>query len=151
MSMGASELMSRVNVDGVVGDIPLDLCWEVLESSALGRLAVVHDGKIHIFPINFAVDGNKIYFRTAAGSKVLAVKANDQVALEVDAFDETSAYTVVVKGRAAVVESPEEVATADALALSPWIPTLKLRWVRIWPSEVTGRAFRRGAEPEAYV
>ena len=73
------------------------------------------------------------------------------MALEIDAFDDAAAYSIVVKGKAAWVDSPEEVAIADALPLTPWIPTLKMRWVRIWPDDVTGRAFHRGAEPTADV
>lgn len=149
--MQASEVLSRAAIDGVVGDVSPELCWEALESTSLGRLAVVEDDKIHIFPVNYVVDGSKIYFRTAPGSKLLALEANPHVALEIDAFDDDAAYSVVVKGRAAWVETPEEVAAADALPLTAWIPTLKLRWVRIWPAEVTGRVFRRGAEPNPYV
>ena len=151
MSMDASELLSRSGIDGVVGEISTELCWKALESTTLGRLAVAIDDEIHIFPINYAVDGAKIYFRTAAGSKLLALKEQPQVALEIDAFDDDAAYSVVVKGTAAWVETPTEVAAADALKLTAWLPTLKLRWVRIWPNEVTGRVFHRGTEPNPYV
>lgn len=151
MNMGASELLSRSGIDGAVGELSPELCWKALESNTLGRLAVMHEDEIHIFPINYAVDGAKIYFRTAAGSKLLALTDRPQVAMEIDAFDDDAAYSVVVKGGAEWVESPSEVAAADALPLTAWIPTLKLRWVRIWPSEVTGRVFQRGTEPNPYV
>lgn len=151
MSMSATSLLARADVDGVVGEIRPELCWEALESNTLGRLAVEQDGAIHIFPINYVVDGAKIYFRTAMGSKLLALKTHAQVALEIDDFDDEAAYSVVVKGRAAALDSPSDVAAADALQLTAWIPTLKLRWVRIWPAEVTGRVFRRGMEVNPYV
>ncbi|HEU5223533.1 MAG TPA: pyridoxamine 5'-phosphate oxidase family protein [Candidatus Lumbricidophila sp.] len=151
MTMSASQVLARTNLTGAIGSIGPELCWEALESNTLGRLAVVLDGKIHIFPINYAVDGTRIYFRTAAGSKLFALRTHPEVALEIDAVDDEAAYSVVVKGLAAWVESPDEVAIADALPLRAWIPTLKLRWVRIWAAEVTGRAFRRGAEPLPYV
>lgn len=151
MGMGASELVSRVSAAGTAGDIPLELCWTALEANALGRLAVELEGVIHIFPVNYVVDGATIYFRTALGSKLLAVKENPVVAFEIDEVDDHAAYSIVVKGRAAHVDSRSEVAAADALPLTPWVPTLKLRWARIWPSEVTGRCFRLGPEPDPYV
>jgi len=151
MTMNASELLARADITGAVGSIGPDLCWEALESNSLGRLAVVLEDKIHVFPINYTVDGTKIYFRTAGGSKLLALKTHPEVALEIDAVDDEAAYSVVVKGHAAWVDSLDEVAAAEALPLTPWIPTLKMRWVRIWAAEVTGRAFRRGEEPNPYV
>jgi hypothetical protein len=32
----------------------------------------------------------------------------------------------------------------------PWIPTLKYTYVRITPTSVSGRRFRRGPEPARY-
>lgn len=151
MSMAASELLSRAGIEGAVGEISAELCWKALESTTLGRLAVAIDDQIHIFPINYAAAGARIYFRTAAGSKLVALKEHPHVALEIDAFDDQAAYSVVVKGAAAWVETPSEVSAADDLNLTAWIPTLKLRWVRIWPNEVTGRVFRRNEEPNPYV
>ena len=43
-----------------------------------------------------------------------------------------------------------EVERADALPLAPWIPTLKYDYVRIAPASLSGRAFRRGPEPDRY-
>jgi|APAra7269097559_1048567.scaffolds.fasta_scaffold16659_2 nitroimidazol reductase NimA-like FMN-containing flavoprotein (pyridoxamine 5'-phosphate oxidase superfamily) len=151
MAMSASNLLSRAELEGVVGEIRPELCWEALESNTLGRLAVAHDDTIDIFPINYVVDGARIYFRTAAGSKLLDIKAHSHVALEIDDVDDVAAYSVVVKGRAAALDSVSDVAEADALPLTSWIPTMKLRWVRIWPAEVTGRVFRRGKEESPYV
>jgi uncharacterized protein len=151
MSLSASDVLSRASIHGPTGEINAELCWKAIEAAAVGRLAVVLDDKIHIFPLNYAVDGTKIYFRTAPGSKLIALKEPAQVALEIDAFDDVAAYSVVVKGRAIRVDSPAEVAAAEALQLEAWIPTLKLRWVRLSPMEVTGRVFRRGKEPIPYV
>ncbi|HEX5728781.1 hypothetical protein [Microbacterium sp.] len=36
------------------------------------------------------------------------------------------------------------------LPLTPWIPTLKYRWVRIRPRSITGRRFARAPEPDRY-
>jgi nitroimidazol reductase NimA-like FMN-containing flavoprotein (pyridoxamine 5'-phosphate oxidase superfamily) len=151
MARGASEIAATADVRGVVGALSTELCWSALESAELGRLAVISGDDVDIFPINFVVDGTRIYFRSAPGSKLDAVSHNSRVALEIDGIDEAAAYSVVVKGRAERLEAPSDIDKAEALDLQPWVPTVKLRWVRIQPSEVTGRAFRRGAEPQPYV
>ncbi|HTL42438.1 MAG TPA: pyridoxamine 5'-phosphate oxidase family protein [Pseudolysinimonas sp.] len=151
MARTASEIAAMAGVRGPVGTLSPELCWSTLEESGFGRLAVTLGDDVDIFPINFVVDGTKIYFRTAPGSKLDAVTQNSRVAVEVDGVDDTAAYSVVVKGRAERLEAPSEIAKAEALDLKPWIPTLKLRWVRIQPAEVSGRAFHRGEEPQHYV
>lgn len=150
MGIGAGELLARADVSGTVGEVRPELCWAALESTTLGRLAVASDAGVDIFPVNYVVDGTKLYFRTAPGSKLHALVGNSQVALEIDAADDAAAYSIVVKGTAERLEAPSEIDAADALPLTPWVPTLKLIWVRIRSTEVSGRVFRRGPEPIAY-
>ncbi len=151
MGVTVRELLSASDADAIGGEIPLELCWKALEGTTFGRLAVATDRGVDIFPINYAVDGTKIYFRTAPGSKLDDLVQHPHLALEIDALEEGGAYSVVVKGRAEVLEAPSEIDAAAALPLTPWVPSLKLRWVRIRPSEVTGRVYRRGIEPPPYV
>lgn len=151
MGMSARQVLARAGIHGAVGELRSELCWEALESTTLGRLAVASEGRVDIFPINYVIDGTKIYFRTAPGSKLQALTAHSQVALEIDGFDDEAAFSVVVNGEAERVVSPSEIEAVDALPLTPWIPTLKLRWVRIRPTEITGRVFQRGVEPNPYV
>jgi hypothetical protein len=58
--------------------------------------------------------------------------------------------SVIVKGVAERLELQSDIDMADALELRPWIPTLKYRWVRITPTRISGRRFRRAAEPDRY-
>lgn len=123
-------------------------CWQLLGAHQLGRIAVTAAGTVDIFPINYAIDDRPaIYFRTAPGTKLLELAINDRVAFEIDGHDDTEAWSVVVKGRAERVERQSEMDAAELLGLSPWIPTLKYRWVRIHPTEITGRKFTLGPEP----
>ncbi|WJL97406.1 hypothetical protein QSU92_13410 [Microbacterium sp. ET2] len=48
------------------------------------------------------------------------------------------------------LELQSEIDAAEALPLTPWIPTLKYRWVRLSPTSITGRRFQRGPEPDRY-
>lgn len=129
-------------------ELSTEECWEHLQSSTLGRIALSVAGDIDIFPLNFYADGHSILFRTAPGTKLLELTINHRVALEVDGHSETDAWSVVVKGTARPLELQSEIAEADAAPLSPWVPTLKYRYVRIEPLQITGRYFERTGEPE---
>lgn len=137
--------------DNVVEQLDEEACWSLLGRNELGRLAVSVGGEPDIFPVNYVVDGPRLYFRTAPGSKLAELTANPRVAFEVDEHDDRSAASVVVKGSAHRVELQREIDELDALPLTPWIPTLKYRWVKITPDILVGRRFARGAEPDRYV
>ncbi len=125
-------------------------CWERLAGQKLGRLVTHVKDVLDIFPVNFVVDDRTIVFRTAPGSKLFELTVNDEVLFEADDHDEDDAWSVVVRGRARVLDTSEEVRAADALPLHPWIPTLKYHYVRIEPVMVSGRAFARKPEPDRY-
>ena len=136
--------------EAVIETLTTEECWEVLSRARLGRLATAVGGEVEIYPLNFEVADRTIMFRTAPGSKLLELSVNPRVAFEVDEYDDRSAASVLVKGIAERVENQDEIDAADALPLTPWIPTLKYRWVRIVPESVTGRRFARGPEPDRY-
>jgi len=136
--------------DALVSGLSEEECWNLLSRSQLGRLAVAVRGEPDIFPVNYVVDGPRVLFRTAPGSKLAEISINPQVAFEVDEYDETFAASVVCKGRARRLELQSEIDAADALPLTPWIPTLKYRWVQIVPVSITGRRFKREPEPVRY-
>lgn len=121
-------------------------CWELLELAPMGRIALAAGAEIDIFPINFAVHAGCLWFRTAPGTKLLELTINPSVAVEIDGWDEGEAFSVVVKGTAERLEHGDEIAEAEGLELTPWMPALRSRWVRVRPAFVSGRRFRRVAE-----
>jgi len=123
-------------------------CWALLERETLGRLGLVVAGDLEIFPVNYRVDGRRLLFRTAEGTKLAGLTVHDQVVFEIDGADETSAWSVVVKGTARVLEHEAELLHAEQVPSASWLPTLKTRFVEIRPSSMSGRGFRRGPEPE---
>ena len=56
-------------------------CWEMLRRQEFGRLAYHLGEGVQIAPINYAVDGDCIVFRTAEGSKLSGILGNGDVAL----------------------------------------------------------------------
>lgn len=125
-------------------------CWARLGTQELGRLVTHAAEVLDIFPVNYVVDDESIVFRTAEGSKLFELTINDDVLFEVDDHTDEDAWSVVVRGHAHRLETSADVERADSLPLNPWIPTLKYNYVRIVPISLSGRAFRRGTEPDRY-
>lgn len=121
-----------------------------LESLSLGRIVVRRSDDMDIFPVNYVIDEGNIYFRTAEGNKLFSINLNYDVLFEADEVKDGKAWSVVIRGQAELVKDLKEIAHADTLDLKPWIPTLKYNYVRIVPTDVSGRAFVLGEEPERY-
>ena len=129
----------------VVGD---DEAWKLLGSVSLGRLVTYFGGQLEIFPVNFAVQNGTLLFRTAEGTKLFTTVMNDRVLFEVDDHTATDGWSVVVRGTAALLSSAGDIREAEAAQLLPWVPTVKLRYVRITPTEISARRFRFGVAPD---
>ena len=126
--------------DQVVTELSPEECWEMLRDEEFGRLAYLLVGEVHITPINYAVEGGSLLFRTAEGNKLLAVVMGSDVALEIDQYGEDRARSVVVRGPARLLPE-DEAHRAENVPLRPWVPTLKYNVVEIEPKVVSGRAF----------
>jgi uncharacterized protein len=118
-----------------------ETCWELLATTPVGRLGVVMDGQPEIFPVNFVTAGQTIVFRTEAGSKLAALDANPTVCFEADLLDVASkaGWSVLVKGRAKAVRTPQGLKELSALPLHFWAVGDKPNFIRIEPTAVTGR------------
>lgn len=116
-----------------------DESWELLAGQKLGRLATSVAGEPEIFPVSFAVSGQRIFLRTKPGTKLAEVTISPRVAFEVDEFGDDGAWSVVVKGRAQVLEREEDLDEARATGLVSYLEDGKSIWIRIAPSEVSGR------------
>jgi hypothetical protein len=120
-----------------------DECWALLDSTTVGRLAIDIAGKPDIFPINYVTDGNRLLFRTGAGTKFAAAALLHHVAFEIDGYEpqHRSAWSVVVKGHADEVTGVEQMFAAEDLPLFPWAAHPKPNFVQITPTEISGRRF----------
>lgn len=126
--------------DEPVHEMHPEECWEFLRAHEFGRLAFHLVNEVHIAPINYAVDGETLLFRTAEGSKLLGIEMNADVAFEVDEYDEQQAASVILRGRARHLEEDEE-HRAENVPLRPWVDTHKYNVVEIAPTEMSGRRF----------
>lgn len=126
--------------------------WTLLREAVVGRLAVVVDDRPDIFPVNHLVDLGSVVFRTGPGIKLNAAIGH-HVAFEVDGYDleTTSAWSVVVKGKASAVNRLDDALAVIALPPFAWHSAPKPHFIRIEPESVTGRRFevKGGARPAA--
>lgn len=118
-------------------------CLTLLGREELGRVGV-HLGELPaILPVNYALLGVDIVFRTAPGSKLSATMMQTLVSFEVDAAspDHANGWTVLVVGHAHEIRDRATRTTAEALGIQPWPPGTRSHLVRIASEHVSGRAF----------
>src|SRR3954471_20716870 len=127
--------------DSPVEELSLEQCWELLNDEEFGRLAYRLVDEVHLVPINYAVDGGTLVFRTASGNKLLAAALESDVAFEIDWHDDLAAWSVVARGHLRRL-GEDEAHRADALPLHPWVDTHPHEVVELVPEAVTGRRFR---------
>ena len=142
--------MSTPDDDSPVRELTVEQCWDLLEDREFGRLAYRLVDEVHIVPLNYVADGRALLFRSASGNKLLAAALESDVAFEIDWYDDTSAWSVLARGRLRLLEEDEQ-HRADGLRLHPWVPTPKYDVIELLPEVVTGRAFRlqrHDREPE---
>ncbi len=116
-------------------------CWRRLGPKGIGRLAVDNGGQPDIFPVNYVVEGREVFVRTGPGTKLAAAVLTGLVAFEIDDFDseQRTGWSVVVHGSADEVSNLDEVLDAEDLGIEPYVEAGKTRYVRIIPTDITGR------------
>ncbi|WP_167096741.1 pyridoxamine 5'-phosphate oxidase family protein [Mycobacterium sp. DL592] len=133
---------------GPITVLSADESWDLLNSVALGRLVTHIGDQLEIFPVNFVTQNGTLLFRTAEGTKLFSTVMNDKVLFEVDDHTVSEGWSVIVRGTAQVLTAADDVHEAERAQLLPWVATEKLRFVRVTPSEVSGRRFQFGPEPD---
>jgi nitroimidazol reductase NimA-like FMN-containing flavoprotein (pyridoxamine 5'-phosphate oxidase superfamily) len=133
--------MTVVNARTWIEHLSTQDCWQLLAEAEVGRIAVLVEGQPVIFPVNFGVDARTIVFRTDPGNKLRGLSDHASVSFEVDQVDLDThrGWSVLVKGRAGEITDAEQTRALDQLPLEFWTIGPKSHWVRIAPSEVTGR------------
>jgi nitroimidazol reductase NimA-like FMN-containing flavoprotein (pyridoxamine 5'-phosphate oxidase superfamily) len=118
-----------------------DECWDTLALTDLGRLALRDGEDVDIFPVNFVVSDRRIYFRSAPGAKMMALTKSPRVAFQTDGASGHRRWSVVVKGTAERLKYDDEIEASGVTGLNSLTPTDKWNYVRITPSEISGRRF----------
>ena len=122
--------------------LPFEECLRLLASVPVGRVGFIADGELVILPVNHVVDGQDVAFRTARGSKLSAAGGQNLATFEADHYHEQtrSGWSVVVTGRAEVVDAGADVQRLARGGLRPWVTAVQHPfWIRIRPTSVSGR------------
>lgn len=93
--------MRKIYLLGGTGILSEDECWELLGGESVGRVVITSGPALDIFPVNYALDGDGLVFRTNAGRK-MTWSLVGQIAFELDSIDQSSmtGWSVVVRGEA---------------------------------------------------
>lgn len=140
--------MRQTDERGRLRVINRDECESRLADVEIGRLALDTGGAPEVFPVNFAYVDGEIVFRTDEGLK-LDLLERAAVTFEVDGIDveRREGWSVVAHGAATEVTAFDKPGLQDrirALALYPWAEGDKGHWVRIVPTQITGREIVHG-------
>jgi nitroimidazol reductase NimA-like FMN-containing flavoprotein (pyridoxamine 5'-phosphate oxidase superfamily) len=124
-------------------ELSWDECFTLLGQETVGRLVYVDDLGPAAVPVNYAVAGHDIVFRSEDGSKIRGLHDHD-VAFEVDRIDHAahSGWSVLVRGTRDVVEFERLAGVLkriDGDPPLPWKKGIHKIWVVITPRTVTGR------------
>lgn len=116
-------------------------CFGLLGYTPVGRIAFLADGSVHVFPVNYKLDGERIVFRSPAGSKLDAAEMGRRVTFEADQWDPhtRSGWSVVAEGHLREVEAEARLAQLDDLGLEPWLDTPDMNWIEIVVEDISGR------------
>ena len=137
-----------MSADDPVTVLSEDESWSLLSSVPLGRLVTILGGQPEIFPVNFVTQRRTVLFRTAQGTKLFSAAMSDRVAFEADDHTAAEGWSVIIKGSAHLLSANADVLDAEEAPLLSWPATLKPIYVRVIATEITGRRFRFGPEPE---
>ena len=125
-------------------DLSSDECFTLLGQETVGRLVYVDDLGPAAVPVDYALAGQGIVFRSEDGSKIRGLRGKHDVAFEVDHIDKASrsGWSVLVRGTREEVEFehlPELLVRIDGYVPLPWKKGIHKIWVVITPKTVTGR------------
>lgn len=131
-----------------------DECLRLISPGGVGRVAFSGRSGLMVLPVNYAVRGGVIVFRTAIGG-VMDEELDTglegveyKVAFEVDHIDEASrrGWDVLIQGPLHHVVGEEELAGVADIELDPWAGGERHRYLKITPTRITGRRVGNGGD-----
>lgn len=129
----------------ILAELSVDECIELLAAKRVGRAAICTPLGPHVVPVNYAVHGDSIVFRTAPYSILGTYGCLGDIAFEVDHVDGENhlGWSVIAVGRGEMLEDAEDIEEVRwAHHLEPWAEGPRTLFVRMRWREVTGRRLR---------
>lgn len=88
----------------------------ILEDAPVAHLGMIDGDEPYVTPMSFVLEGERIFFRTMAGKKLEALRANPSVCIEASRYDEETGDWASVIVRGVVREADEENLKTDVIA-----------------------------------
>ena len=123
--------------------LTVDECVELLRAGVVGRVALCTPMGPRIVPVNYAMHGNAIVFRTAPYSEVGTYARDAEVAFEIDHLDyeNHTGWSVVALGKAHMVDDPDELhEIRESWEPRPWARGQRNLYLKISWHDVSGRS-----------
>lgn len=143
LGAGTSEPPGRIRQSGppVLETLTAEECFDLLSFGGVGRVAFTATQGPVVLPVNYAMAGRTVIFRTAPDT-LLAGYLDCLAGFEVDGLDEVKnqGWSVLVTGRAVRITSEAEVSHLERFVNArPWAGGARDVYVRIIPRTITGR------------
>ncbi|GAA4208829.1 hypothetical protein GCM10022252_74540 [Streptosporangium oxazolinicum] len=125
-------------------------CLRLISPGGIGRLAFDDLEGPTILPVNYVLHEGCVIFRTAFGGPFDAnlntgLKGVEfKIAFEIDRIDDANreGWSVLIRGGVHHVSTAEEQAAVIALSVQPWAGGDRELYVKITPTDITGRRIR---------
>jgi uncharacterized protein len=117
-------------------------CRELIARRSVGRLALSTPAGLRIYPVNFALHGDEVVFRTGPYGDIADNAVDAQVAFSVDDLDEElrTGWHVLAVGTCRRVEDPAQVQAIRAdQDPEPWAGGRRNLYFRLAWDDLTGR------------
>lgn len=81
----------------------------LLRDAPVAHVGMIDGDQPYVTPMSFVLEGENVYFRTVAGRKLDAIRANPGICIEVSTYDEETGdwASVIVMGAAEEVQDEE--------------------------------------------
>jgi nitroimidazol reductase NimA-like FMN-containing flavoprotein (pyridoxamine 5'-phosphate oxidase superfamily) len=119
-----------------------DECWRRISDFRVARVGVTVRGHPWVFPVHVHIDRPTVTFQTGAGVILHGAMNGPSVAVQFDdlAVDGSGGWSVVVGGKAVVLDDDDEVEALSRATDLPWDRELKPYLVQVRAQTVTGRS-----------
>lgn len=116
-----------------------DECADLLAQCSFGRVAWNEPEGPIVLPVNYAMDGHSIIFRTAIDTAMARQLHLGFASFQVDDHDDftQSGWSVLARGMISCLDAAEAVEKHDRVA--PWAGGERRFMVRVTPMVLTGR------------
>lgn len=131
--------------NAVLAELTREECFQYVAAGGVGRFLFddAARGPVAV-PVNYKMDGIDVVFRTGSETRQAESAQLRKVAFDVDHLDETlgEGWSVLLSGTASIITDPGELARARALDIRPWAGGDRDTYIKLVPTEVTGRRIR---------